>query len=363
MSTRSLLLAVSGALFVLAAVGVGYQIGIGRGALSGNPQSLRELQATLERMDQRMRLLEDARGSKGGDGSASPDANPGDDAKQTENGAEKTLAAALESQISTLGERIQGLEQDPVRRGFAFLASENPELRREGVNILRQVARFDPEARAAIRKLLHDTNARVREQAAQVLGNISDKEATPDLMELVADSEAAVRRRAVLGLTRLEARDASPALTERLTSDQDERVRAAAADGLGKLKSTQAAGALLEALKDPSENVRAEAIASLGEVGAREAAPVLRALYDTDPGPNRIRLVLALKALGDEAPTLQETQRLTQVLQKDADPGIRRQAIRELATIARDSAQQVFAQALLDSSPIVRREAERALER
>ena len=362
MSTRSLLLAVSGALFVLAAACIGYQIGIGREALFGNPQSLGDLQATLERLDQRMRRIEDAPGSKGGDGGAAPDAIPGDDAKGTENGTKKTLAA-LESQISTLGERIQGLEQDPVRRGFAFLASENPELRREGVNILRQVARFDPEARAAIRKLLHDTNARVREQAAQVLGNISDKEAAPDLMELLADSEAAVRRRAVLGLTRLEARDASPALTERLTSDQDERVRVAAADGLGKLGSTQAAGALLVALKDPSENVRAEAIASLGEVGAREAAPVLRALYDTDPGPNRIRLVLALKALGDEAPTLQETQRLTQLFQKDADPDIRRQAIRELATIARDSAQQVFTQALLDSSPLVRREAERALGR
>ena len=124
MSTRSLLLAVSGALFVLAAVCVGYQVGIGRGTLSGNPQSLRELQATLERLDQRMRLLEDARGSKGGHGSAAPDAIPGDYAKQTENGTEKTLAAASShrsrpsasaSRASSRTPCVEGSRSSPAR--------------------------------------------------------------------------------------------------------------------------------------------------------------------------------------------------------------------------------------------------------
>jgi hypothetical protein len=361
MSTRSLLIAAASALLVLGAMFIGYEIGTGREAAVGTPQALADIQASLKRLDERMRILE-ASGSRkaGADGAGTV---AGEDEDQARARAEEPRLASLESQLSTLGERVAGLEQDPVRRGFAFLGSENPELRREGVNILRDVARFDPEARAAIRKLLHDPSPRVREQAAQVLGNFRDKEALPVLMELLGDSEASVRRRAVLGLTRLEAGDAGPAMTERLASDQDARVREAAADGLGRLKSSQASGALLKALKDPSEGVRAEAIASLGEVGAREAAPALRAMYDQDPGPDRIRLVLALKTLGDEAPLHQEVQRLSQLVEKDADPGIRRQAVRELATLARDSSQQVFSQALLDPSPIVRQEAERALRR
>jgi HEAT repeat protein len=270
---------------------------------------------------------------------------------------------ALESQVSTMEQRLAGLEDDPVRRGYAFLASENAELRREGINILRRVARFDPEARAAMRKLLRDPSPRVREQAAQVLGNLRDTAAAPELLELLADPEAAVRRRAVQGLTSMEARDAAPVLAERLASDQDDRVREAAALGLGKLKSNQAAESLLKGLKDQSEAVRAAAITSLGEVGAREAAPDLRAIYDQDPGPYRMRLVIALKALGDVEPLQREVQRLAQVAEKDAAVANRRQAIRELAVLAPDTSQEVFSRALLDPSPVVRREAERALGR
>jgi HEAT repeat protein len=203
----------------------------------------------------------------------------------------------------------------------------------------------------------------VREQTAQVLRDLGDKESAPEMMELLADSEATIRNRAVQALTAMDASDAVPALAERLSSDQDARVRVSAADGLGRLKSSQATESLLKALKDQSEAVRGEAIASLGEVGAKEAAPQLREIYDQDPGRNRMRLVLALKALGDEVPLQKEVQRLSQLVEKDADALIRRQAIRDLALLARDSAQQVFSQALLDPNPIVRREAERVLGR
>ena len=55
-------------------------------------------------------------------------------------------------------------------------------MRREGVNILRRVARFDPEARAAIRERLSDPSPRVREQAAQKLRDLKDKESAPKVM-------------------------------------------------------------------------------------------------------------------------------------------------------------------------------------
>jgi HEAT repeat protein len=286
--------------------------------------------------------------------------NEGEEEDEGELGPEERWTA-LESQVSTLEQRLAGLEDDPIRRGHAFLASESADLRREGVDILDRIARFDPEARAAIRKLLRDPSPRVREEAAEVLGDLRDKESFPEMMELLADSEANVRRRAVQALMGIETPEAVPALVDRLTSDQDERVRETAADALGRLKSPQAAQSLLNALKDQSEDVRAQAIASLGEVGAREAAPHLRAMYDQDPGNNRMRLVIALKTLGDEAPFNHEVQRLSRTVEADADAGVRRQAIRDLSALARDSSRQIFTQALQDPNPSVRREAERAL--
>jgi HEAT repeat protein len=287
----------------------------------------------LQGFEERLRRLEDQLGRMQADRS-----RKGDISAEESQGQEDRLGrTALESKISTMEQRLAGLEDDPVRRGYAFLASESDELRREGVNILKRVARFDPEARAAIRKLLRDPSARVREQTAQVLRDLRDKESAPEMMGLLADSDASIRRRAVQALTAIDAGEAIPGLADRLTSDQDDRVRVSAADGLGKLKASQATEPLLKALKDQSEAVRREAISSLGEVGAKEAAPYLRAMYDQDPGANRMQLVLALKALGDEAPLEKEVQRLSQMVEKNADAGARRQAIRELAVLSRDS--------------------------
>src|SRR5206468_6809390 len=102
-------------------------------------------------------------------------------AEKSEATAEPARLAALESALSTLELRVKGLEEDPIRRGESFLESENAELRREGINTLRGVARSDPRTRAALRNLLHDPSSRVREQAAQVLGRLKDRESAPDM--------------------------------------------------------------------------------------------------------------------------------------------------------------------------------------
>jgi HEAT repeat protein len=358
--SRILLLVIS-VIALMGSMFLAYRLGAlnGDGATTALRTSIDERLAPLQGFEERLRRLEDQLGQMKADRS-----RKGDISAEESQGQEDRLGrTALESKISTMEQRLAGLEDDPVRRGYAFLASESDELRREGVNILKRVARFDPEARAAIRKLLRDPSARVREQTAQVLRDLRDKESAPEMMGLLADSDASIRRRAVQALTAIDAGEAIPGLADRLTSDQDDRVRVSAADGLGKLKASQAAEPLLKALKDQSEAVRREAISSLGEVGAKEAAPYLRAMYDQDPGANRMQLVLALKALGDEAPLEKEVQRLSQMVEKNADAGARRQAIRELAVLSRDSSQQVFSQALLDPSPMVRREAERALGR
>ena len=270
--------------------------------------------------------------------------------------------ARVEARVSALEQRIEGLEDDPLRRGYAFLSSQSEELRREGIRALLRVARFDPEARSAIRRALGDASPRVRREALEALGDIRDKESVPEMMELLADQDAAVRRRAIQALGECGAAEAGVAVAQQL-ADPDERIREAAADVLGSLKSAEAGELLRNALKDANEDVRGEAIASLGEAEVKAAAPDLRRMYDEGGGGgrNRMRLVLALRRLGDDVPFRQEVERLSQIALGAPDESARSQAVRELASFARTEARTVFRQALEDPSALVRREAERVL--
>lgn len=268
--------------------------------------------------------------------------------------------ARLQSDVRDLGYRIQSLEEDPINRGYAFLESENPELRREGIRSLRRLARFDPVSREALRQMLNDPDPSVRREAIDAVGDLGDKEAIPTLTQLLGDSDAESRREAIQNLGKLGAKDAGPAIVG-LLSDPSERVRREAADVLGRLGTRDATSALIEALKDKDEEVRGESIAALGEIGARDARPQLRQMYDTDPGRHRVRLVRALKALGDNVPFQQEVKRLSDSALTSENARDRGRAIQMLSWFAREQAQDVFKKAREDGNEWVRREAERAL--
>ena len=299
----------------------------------------------------------------------------------------------LRSQISAFSYRLQALEQDPVNRGYTYLGSENPALRLEGINALRRIAQFDPATREAIRSMLNDPSERVRREAADALGDLGDKEsaplmaqmlndadpgvrreaidsfadwghkeAAPLIAQMLGDPDANVRREAVVALGTLGAAEASPTIAQ-LLSDSSDQVREQAADVLGRLKAREGTAALLQVLNDSNDEVRGEAIASLGEIGAVEALPYLRDMYDRSPGRHLIRLVGALRALGDEEPFRQEVQRLSQVALSSDDTRARGRAVQMLSWFAREEARDVFTRALEDPSDRVRREAERALRR
>ncbi len=289
------------------------------------------------------------------DGSAATDREPPSE--------EEPSLASIQDQIDVLSERLEGLEQDPVQRGYAFISSESDDLRREGIRELRRLGRFDPEARSAIRQLLGDPSAKVRAEALEALGmELKDKESVPEILELLGDREAAIRRRAVAALGAIGVPEAGPAIAHEL-ADADERVREQAADVLGTLKTREAAESLLGALQDSSEAVRGEAIASLGEIGARSAAPALREIYNSSPGQHRMRLVLALRTLGDEQPFRMEIARLSKTAAGDPDEQRRRRAVEWLADLARREAQPVLEQALQDPSSLVREAAQRILRK
>jgi len=360
MVKRNALVACAAALLLLVLLAFAYLLG--RGWNGGVPEhglttadgrsaSLDGMEERLGRIEREIAALRGVRspGAPGETGDVAPDA--------------ETRLAAIQSSLSTLQQRVEGLEQEPLERGYSYLESENAELRREGIDILARVGRFDPKARAAIRRLLGDPSPRVREQASQRLGNLRDKESAAEMKALLEDPDPATRRRAVQGLAAMDARDAIREIGRTLASDADDRVRETAAGVLRRWKSPEAEESFTKALKDRSEAVRAEAIAALGEIGAASAAPSLREIYDQDPGPHRMRLVLALKSLGDEVPLQKEVGRLTELVKTHADERVRQQAVRELAALARDASQEIFSQAAQDPSPRVRLEAEKALLR
>ena len=97
------------------------------------------------------------------------------------------------------------------------------------------------------------------------------------LKKLLADTDAKVRKRAALAAGRIGNEAAVPALAEMLLTDRDNDVRQMAAFALGEIESPGGGYALVEVLKkrgDENTNVRARAVEALGKiVGAMISAP------------------------------------------------------------------------------------------
>lgn len=92
-----------------------------------------------------------------------------------------------------------------------------------------------------------------------------------------------VRAEAIRKLETAKAEEAVEDIATRLTTDESLYVRAAAARALGKIRSSKAVDALIQALNDESFHVRQAAMWSLGEIGApaEKALPQLRALTES----------------------------------------------------------------------------------
>ncbi|MEM7233274.1 MAG: HEAT repeat domain-containing protein, partial [Planctomycetota bacterium] len=290
-----------------------------------------------------------------------------------ENSADKNSAdkdsdgqdlAEFHQRLARLETVVRTLSADPVERGYNYLSSENPKLRRQGMELLESIAGNDPEARQAIRDMLRDGDSGIRVAALDTLADLRDKDAMGLVPELLADESASVRSEAITTLARLGAKESGGQISEML-ADADPRVRERAADALGDIKYGDNPAALIQALDDKNNRVKGEVIASLGEAGVREAAPKLRDLYNNDPGEHKYRLMFALKSLGDQTPYNSEVQRLSTSVRNEEDAGRRIRSIRTLAWIARDQSKQLFEELVADENQNsrVREEAKRALYR
>lgn len=123
--------------------------------------------------------------------------------------------------------------------------------------------------------------------------------------------------------------DDSATLKKDLAGGGDFRVRVAAALALGKMKSKDALGPLVQALADPHAAVRAAAAAGLGSLGDAAAVPALeraRSSEQTDSVRAQIDATIAKLKAGTSAPN-GKTKFLVQIGRLDNKSGTNSAAV------------------------------------
>ncbi|MDB4971207.1 MAG: lyase domain protein repeat-containing protein, partial [Myxococcales bacterium] len=197
---------------------------------------------------------------------------------------------------------------------------------------------------AALRDLEHK-DARVRAQAADALGRVDDAarpQALPPLLHACDDEHPSVRYAALLSLGELAAPEGIDALVTHLT-DAEPLCREAAAIALGHLGLSggeRAWSALGGALGAGEPEVRFQAIASLAEVDAARAAPLVARLVDDGDAKVRAQAAAALGDSGDRG----QADRVARLLDDTDD--VRHEAALALARLGDRRAVSVLVAAL-----------------
>ena len=214
----------------------------------------------------------------------------------------------------------------------------------------RRQPRLSPEAMqtasAALRKALSSSDANVRAQAAESLGQLgsTDEANLQALATAVSDGDPRVQRAATESLGVLLSRDPNmpsdravgflkPAL-----SSPDATIRRHAAEALRGLRGTDAINAAVQLVDDADRRVQREAIESLGELlsgadapTAKSALPVLqKALQSEDPNVRRqiVESLGGLRSIADDVvPLLAKAA-------EDPDPRVQREAVEALGNIS-----------------------------
>ncbi|HZI75865.1 MAG TPA: HEAT repeat domain-containing protein, partial [Gemmatimonadales bacterium] len=153
----------------------------------------------------------------------------------------------------------------------------------------------------AIEPLIHllsgtDRNT-ARAWAANVLGEVRAVEAVPLLLQALEDPSDEVRSKAATALGRLRDRRAVAPLLEHLLSDPAPFVRARVASALAQFGGPEVTERLVRTLGDSAWWVRMRGVEALEQIGPGAEAALLMALDDTDP-EIRQRAAVSLERLG-----------------------------------------------------------------
>ena len=196
-----------------------------------------------------------------------------------------------------------------------------------------------------------------------------------DLLSLLKNSSADVRHRAALAAGRIGNESALAELSNILTHDRDQSVRAMAAFAIGEVESINGANALLATMQSQAETteVRARALEGLGKISAdlpkeqqSRAAEISSAILDalkieaTSQSPNRDFILLGITAVLRSRPANAGTVLATLLTNNDAR--IRADAGNALARLrAKDGNAKLVELLNSDPDPVVRANAARVL--
>lgn len=124
----------------------------------------------------------------------------------------------------------------------------------------------DKEVAATVLRLAASDNNFVRMNAASTLGFLRDPAAVKVLCALAGDKEEFIRGEAVRALAEFDTPESRATLVESLKKDEDAYVRSRSAINLNTFSEVPVLDALVRALKDPEDDVRADAMRALGRI-------------------------------------------------------------------------------------------------
>jgi HEAT repeat protein len=174
-----------------------------------------------------------------------------------------------------------------------------------------------------VHALRENTNPKIRQYAAYLLGRAKNPLAIQPLIEALADFDKSVREQATLALSSI-GKSAIKPLTEVLKEPRWE-TRYRAAEALGKMADETAVKPLIRALRDNRDHVRYIAAKGLRDLGNSNAIePMIILLKDE----NRFVRIMAVRALGTIGGEKTDAA-LRQALESENDEKVK-EAIREV---------------------------------
>ena len=203
----------------------------------------------------------------------------------------------------------------------------------------------------------------VRKRAANSLGGFKERRLVEPLISILEnkDEMKSIRAAAVVSLGALKDERAAAPLLAAL-SDENAEIRLQAAAALGTLKDAKAVAKLSEIVENPLEpdNVRAVAVASLGNIGDKTAEDVLIRALDIRVGNIAKNAMIALGKLESAA----AIPRLIDILEDKriplnagtaalANASARTKAARALGTIGGPRAAEAIGRQLIDDTEYI----------
>jgi HEAT repeat protein len=202
----------------------------------------------------------------------------------------RTLVAKMpEDHRAELAEDVRAVERAGGRTFQGLLEllgdpDQTEDLRVLAAWILGRLHR--QEAVTDLLSTLCDPSVRMQVESMLSLALLRNELAVPELIKRARTAgDVEVRTIAVLALGGIGGKDAHAELRRILKDKGEEKtVRGAAAEQLGQIGDTADVPLLINALKDPADEVRYWSAFGLGQIEDRRALPALRRLARTDEG-------------------------------------------------------------------------------